>query len=62
MLDQFEGDEVEDEGLLIEDYNHHILSQLDIHDELICVKGNLCSILFLMIVPNNHFVSLLLIH
>jgi hypothetical protein len=62
LLDQFESNEVEDEGLLIEHYNHHILSQLDIHDELICVESNLCSILFLVIVPNNYFVSLLLIH
>lgn len=61
LLDQFKGNKVEDEGLLIEHYNHHILSQLDIHDELICVESNLCSILFLVIVPNNYFVSLLLI-
>ena len=62
LLDQFEGDKVEDEGLLVQHHDHHFLSQLHVHDKLICVKGNLCSILFLMIVPNNHFVSLLLIH
>lgn len=61
LLNQLEGNKIEDEGLLVEDDNHHILSKLDVHDELVSIESNLCSILLFVIVPNDHLVSLLLV-
>jgi len=61
LLYQLEGDEVENKGLLVEHNNHHVLSQFDIHNKLIGVECDLGSIFLLVIVPNYHFIPLLLI-
>ena len=62
LLDQLEGDEVENEGLLDEHNDHHVLSEFDIHDELVGVESDLCPILLLMVIPNYNLISLLLVH
>lgn len=62
LLDELKSDEIKDKSLLLEDHDHHVLSELDIHNELIGIEGDLCSILFFMIIPNDNFVSLLFIH
>jgi hypothetical protein len=62
LLDELKGDEIEDESFLLEHDDHHVLSELDIHNELVGVEGDLCSILLFMIIPNDNFVSLLFIH
>ena len=61
LLDQLESNEIENEGLLVQDHDHHILSELDVHNKLIGIKRDLCPILFLVIIPNNNFVPLLLV-
>ena len=45
-----------------QDDDHHILSKLDIHNELISVECDLCPILFFMVVPNHNLVFLLLVN
>ena len=61
LFDQLQSNEIENECLLIEDNNHHILSKLDIHDELVSIESDLCSIFLLMIIPNHDLISLLLV-
>ena len=58
---ELERNKIEDKGLLVEHHNHHVLAQLDVHNELIGVKGNLCPIFLLVVVPNDNFVPLLLV-
>lgn len=62
LFDELEGHEVEDEGLLVQDHDHHVLAQLDVHDELRGVEGNLCPVLLLVVVPDHHLVPLLLVN
>ena len=62
MFDELEGYEIEDEGLLVEHDDHHVLSQLHVHNQLVCVERDLCPVLFLVVVPDDNFVSLLLIN
>lgn len=61
LLYQLESDEVENKGLLVEHNNHHVFSQFDIHNKLIGIESDLCSIFLLVIIPNYHFIPLLLI-
>eukprot|EP00355_Strombidium_rassoulzadegani_P000586 CAMPEP_0168612802 /NCGR_PEP_ID=MMETSP0449_2-20121227/3110_1 /TAXON_ID=1082188 /ORGANISM="Strombidium rassoulzadegani, Strain ras09" /LENGTH=365 /DNA_ID=CAMNT_0008653389 /DNA_START=169 /DNA_END=1265 /DNA_ORIENTATION=- len=61
LLDELERDEVEDEGLLLEDDDHHVLAQLDVHDELVGVEGDLRPVLLLVVVPDHHLVLLLFV-
>lgn len=59
---EFERNEIENESLFVEYDNHHILPEFDVHDELVGVECNLRPVFFLVIVPNYHFVPLLLVH
>lgn len=61
LLDQLKGHEIENECLLNEYNNHHILSKLDIHDKLVSIESDLCSIFLLVIIPNDNLIPLLLI-
>ena len=61
LLYELERNKIDDKGLLVEDHNHHVLAQLDVHNELIGVEGNLCPIFLLVVVPNDNFVPLLLV-
>ena len=61
LLDQLEGHEVEDEGLLVEDHDHHVLAELDVHNELVGVESDLRSVFLLVVVPDDDLVPLLLV-
>ena len=60
LLDELERDEVEDESLLVENDDHHVLAKLDIVDNLVLVEGYLGAFFLLVIVPDDYFVALLL--
>ena len=62
MLNQLKSHEIEDEGLLVEHDNHHVLSELDAHDELVCVECDLCPVLFLVVIPDDYLVPLLFVN
>ena len=61
LLDKFECDEIEDKGFLVKHDNHHVLSQLNVHNKLVRIESNLRPILLLVVVPDDNFVPLLLI-
>ena len=52
----------ENESFLREYNNHHIFPQLDIHDQLVSVEGDLSPIFLLVVVPYDHFIPLLLVY
>ena len=60
LLDELERNEVEDESLLVENDDHHVLAKLDIVDNLVLVEGYLGAFFLLVIVPDDYFVALLL--
>lgn len=62
LFNELKRHEIEYEGLLVEHHNHHIFTKLDIHNELIGIESNFCPIFLLVIIPNDYFISLLLIH
>ena len=57
LLYQFECYKVEYKRFLMQNDNHHIFSQFDVHNQLVCIKCNLCSVLLIMVVPDHHLVS-----
>lgn len=62
LLDELERDEIENKGLLVQHNDHHVLSQLHVHNQLVCVERDLCPVLLLVVVPDDNFVPLLLIN
>ena len=42
-------------------YDHHVFSQANVHNELIRIKSDFCSVFLLVIIPNNYFVPLICI-
>lgn len=62
LFDELQSDEIENESFLIKHNDHHVLSQLDVHNELISIESDFSSILFLMIIPNDNFVSLVFVN
>ena len=60
LLDELERHEVEDEGLLVQNNDHHVLAQLDIVDDLVLVESDFGPLFLLVVVPDDHLVPLLL--
>lgn len=60
LFDQFEGDKVENERLLVQHDNHHILAKFHVVDDLVLVEGDLGALLLFVIIPDDNLVALLL--
>ena len=61
LFDKLEGDKIEDKGFLVKDDDHHVISQLYVHNQFVRIQRDLCPIFLLMIVPDDNFVPLLLV-
>lgn len=62
LFNEFQGHKVENECLFHQDNDHHVFTQFDILDQLVSIEGNLSPIFLLMVVPYNHFVSLVCVN
>ena len=56
LLDELERLEVEDEDLVLEDDDEHVLAEADVLDFLVVVERDFGAVLLLVVVPNHHLV------